>query len=237
MGSFAWMRVLESSAQRYDLGMRWLSLGRMGAVYRAVAEAATSGRTAPQVLDVGCGTGGVALACAERGAEVVAIDRDAGMLAVARSKPPPAGGVVRWLELGALEIEDQFGPESFDAVVSCLALSEMSDAEQTYLLSVARTRLVPGGRLVVADEVRPRGLWGRIVYAVLRAPVVGLAYLVTQAATRPVTELPRKAREAGFADVDEVRRWGGAFAIVTASAPKDAVQAEAEAGEATPGRS
>ena len=221
MGSFAWMRLLETSAERYDRGMRWLSLGRIDAVYREVADAATAGRAAPRVLDVGCGTGAATLACAERGGHVVGIDRNAGMLAVARAKPLPAGspGSVQWVELGALEIEDRFGPASFDAVVSCLAFSEMSDAEQAYVLRVSRTRLVPGGRLVVADEVAPRGAWRRALRAVARAPLAWLVYLLTQATTRPVADLPDKARAAGFGDVREARRWGGSFAIVTARAP------------------
>ncbi|MEJ2289382.1 MAG: class I SAM-dependent methyltransferase [Deinococcales bacterium] len=221
MGSFAWMRVLESSAERYDRGIRWLSRGRMDEVYRDVAEAATSGRAAARVLDIGCGTGGLTLACAARGARVVGIDRNAGMLAVARAKPLPAGarGTVRWLELGAAEIEDAFVPGSFDAVVACLAFSEMTDDEQGYVLEVARTRLVAGGRLILADEVRPRQAWQRAWHAVRRWPVAGLAYLLTQTGTRPVEGLPERVRHAGFVEVREERRWGDAFAIVYSRAP------------------
>ena len=176
MSSFVWMRVLESSAARYDRGVRWLSGGRIDRAYRAVAEAATGpevggqgpggapqGTRAPRVLDVGCGTGGVSVACAARGAEVVGIDRNAGMLEIGRAKAlPPSAGRVTWLELGAMEIEDRFAPASFDAVVACLAFSEMAPEEQAYVLGAARTLLVPGGRLV--DQMID-GLAIRIVVA------------------------------------------------------------------------
>lgn len=232
MSSFVWMRVLESTAERYDRGLRWLSGGRIDEVYRDVADAAIAGRAAARVLDVGCGTGGVALACAELGARVVGVDRNADMLAVARAKPLPAAasGTVLWVELGALEIEDRFGPGSFEAVVSCLAFSEMSDAEQAYVLSVALTRLVPGGRLVVADEVPARGVWRRVVRAVVRQPLAWLVWLLTQATTRPVTGLPGKVRAAGFLEVHEERRWGGSFAIVRALAPAGPTGGSAAAG-------
>lgn len=246
MSSFAWMRVLESSAERYDRGMRLLSRGRIGEVYRRVAEvavaqdaatAAASGSQGPasgaearasaadgpwpRVLDVGCGTGEVALACAALGADVIGIDRNAGMLEVARSKPPPdrRGGRVRWLELGAAEIEDRFAPASFDAVVSCLALSEMSDEERAYTLETALSRLVAGGRLVVADAVEPRRTLRRRLRRLAVAPVAALAYLLTQVRTRPLSALPESVAAAGFVTVAEQRLWGDSFAIVSARAP------------------
>jgi len=224
VSSFVWMRVLESSAERYDRGIRWLSGGRIERVYRAVAEAAQGpdggGTPGPRVLDIGCGTGGVSLACAALGADVIGIDRNAGMLERARAKAAAHGaGRVAWLELGAAEIEDRFGPASFDAVVACLSFSEMAPEEQAYVLEVSRTRLVPGGRLVVADEVMPRKVWRRCLHAVRRWPVALLTYLLTQATTRPVEGLPARVRAAGFVDVDADRMWGDAFCIVRARAP------------------
>ena len=236
MGSFAWMRVLESSAERYDRGIRWLSGGRMDEVYADVAEAATAGRAAARVLDIGCGTGGLTLACAARGAQVVGIDRNTGMLAIARAKPLPAAarGTVRWLELGAAEIEDVFEPGSFDAVAACLVFSEMTDDEQRYVLEVARTRLVGGGRLIVADEVRPRSALRRAWHAARRWPVAWLAYLLTQTGTRPVEGLPERVRRAGFVEVREERRWGDAFAIVHARSPARPARSTVEAGAERP---
>ena len=84
MSSFVFMRVLESAPERYDAGIRLLSGGRIEAVYDEIAsKAAGPGR---RILDIGCGTGGVTVACARRGADVVGIDINAGMLEVARSK-------------------------------------------------------------------------------------------------------------------------------------------------------
>ncbi len=232
VSSFAWMKVLESAARRYDRGIRMLSGGRIDAVYRRIAEIATAeaaggtrsgrgpSRVGPRVLDIGCGTGGVALACAALSADVVGIDRNAGMLEVARGKALPATtGRVAWLELGAMEMEDRFAPASFDAVVSCLAFSEMAPEEQVYVLGAARTRLAPGGRLVVADEVVPRRAWRRVLHAVRRWPVALLAFLLTQATTRPVEGLRARVRSAGFVDVEQERLWGDAFCILRARAP------------------
>lgn len=246
MSSFAWMKVLESTAERYDLGIRLLSGGRIDTVYRLVAEAAVaagSGGTdgaghepaRARVLDIGCGTGGVALACASLGADVVGIDRNVGMLEVARAAAPPpgAGGSVTWLELGAAEIEDRFPPRHFDAVTACLVLSEMDAEEQAYTLRVARTRLVPGGRLVIADEVLPRRALRRWLHRARRLPVAALTYLLTQTTTRPVASLAERVAEAGFAEIVEERRWDDAFAVVRAEAPRTPVPAARAAGGET----
>lgn len=221
MAGYVFMRVLESSARRYDRGMRLLSRGRIHRVYEAVAErAASPGR---RVLDIGCGTGAVALACAARGADVTAIDSNAEMLEVARSKNVAAllGGRVEWLELGLAEIEDRFGPDSFDCITACLLLSELSADERSYLLEVASSRIAPGGDLVLADEVVPASWAARLAYHLGRVPQVVAAYLVAQTTTRPVADLVGQVVAAGFVDVEEERVLAD-FTVVRGRRPLEA---------------
>lgn len=82
MGSFVWMKVLESAPERYDRGIQMLSGDHIGEVYARVAELGAG--PGARVLDIGCGTGGVSLCCAAREATVTGVDFDAGMLEVAR---------------------------------------------------------------------------------------------------------------------------------------------------------
>jgi len=211
------MKFLESAPERYDRGVELLSAGRIAEVYEQIAEhVAAPGR---RVLDIGCGTGGVSLACAARGARVAAIDPNAGMLEIARAKPVPRdrGGDVEWLELGLAEIEDRFGEATFDAIVSCLVFSELSPDEQAYALHMAQSRLVAGGRLVIADETLPPSGPRRLWYRLRRLPLVSVTYLLTQASTRPVEHLADRVRHAGFEQVEETRLWGDTFVIVHAA--------------------
>jgi ubiquinone/menaquinone biosynthesis C-methylase UbiE len=221
MASYVFMRVLESSARRYDRGIRLLSRGRIHRVYEAVAErVASPGR---RILDIGCGTGAVALACAARGAHVTAIDVNAGMLEVARSKKVVTllGGRVEWIDLGLAEIEDRFGPDSFDGVTACLLLSELSADERSYLLTVAGSRLAPGGDLVVADEVVPASWPARVLYHLGRLPQAIAAYLVAQTTTRPVADLVEQLVDAGFIEVEEQRVLAD-FTVVHGRRPLEA---------------
>jgi len=212
MSSFVWMKLLESAPERYDRGIRMLTRGRISEVYERIAQlVAAPGK---RILDIGCGTGGVALACAARGATVTGIDIDAGMLEVARGKPVPEGGRVEFLELGAAEIGDRFASESLDAVVSCLAFSELSTEEQDYALRTAHGCLVPEGAIVIADETVPDRGSSRLAYRLIRLPLVLLTYLFTQTTTRPVHDLAQRMRAAGFAGVREERMWSGSFVLV-----------------------
>lgn len=219
MSSYVYMKVLESTPDRYDRGIRILSRGRIDDVYRRLAELVAA--PGARVLDVGCGTGNAAIACAERGAHVVGIDVDNGMLDVARAKSARNGagtGRITWMEVGALEIEDHFEADTFDGAASCLLFSELTADEQTYVLSTLISRVRPGGTVAIADEVAPEGLAARAWWRLRRAPLAAATWLLAQTSTRPVSGLERRMRDAGFRDL-KVERPAGDFVVVSGVVP------------------
>lgn len=151
MSTYVWMRLLESAPHRYDFGIRLLSLGHINSVYDRVAQLARG----PEVLDLGCGTGNVALRLARRDLHVTGVDLSPQMLDRARQKTPPAA-TLRWLQASAVELIDHFQAESFDTITSVLLFSELSEAEQGEALRQCHRLLRPGAQLIVADAVRVR---------------------------------------------------------------------------------
>ena len=105
-----------------------------------------------------------------------------------------------------------------DAVVSCLVFSEMPPPVQRYVLSTVLSRLRPGARLVIADEVVPDRAGQRVWYRVRRAPVMAVTWLLTQTGTRPVKDLVGSIAQAGFIQVETERPWAS-FLIVSALKP------------------
>ena len=205
------MRLLESSPERYDFGIRLLSLGHIDRVHRRTTELARGSH----VLDLGCGTGSLTIRLARRGYSVVGVDLSPDMLTLAKRKATP-GTAVRFVEAGAVEMFDHFPAGSFDTIVSSLMFSELSDAEQRVALRQCHLLLRPGGCLILADEVRAPNWSRRLLHHVVRIPLSVITYVLTQASTSPVTDLRQKLGEAGFSIIMEESNWLGDFALVEA---------------------
>ncbi len=217
MSSLALMRWLESAPQRYDAGMRWLTLGRVSRLHASLAEAAAP-KPGAAVLEIGCGTGAITARLIERGASVTALDQNPEMLEQARAKLRDASGAVTWIERTASEI-DALPEAGFDAAVAGFCLSEMSAAERAYVLRELAVRLRPGGVLAVADEVRPRSTWQRVLHALLRGPQAALAWLVVGTLSHPIPDLAAEVADAGFS-IRRERHWlFGRYAVLIAERP------------------
>ena len=215
MSSLALMRWLESAPERYDAGMRLLTLGRVTPLRAALAHraAATPGG---RVLEIGCGTGALTALLVERGARVTALDHDPGMLDLARRRlAAAASGRAEFVERTASEI-DALPEQHFDAVVASFSLSEMSRGERSFVLRQARLRLRPGGLLVAGDEVIARRPAQRVLHTLLRAPQALLAWLLVGSLSHPIPNLAGELREAGLPVADEERWLLGSLTVVTA---------------------
>lgn len=150
-----------------------------------------------EVLDVGCGTGFLALLLAELGYAVTGVDLAEGMLATAERRanalnPRPVFRV-------GDAIAPPFPPASFDAVVNRHLLWTLIDPARAFASWYRLLR--PGGYLLAIDslwshehrpEERPRPHPGYTPEMEAALPLRGLT------AVEPVVEL---ARAAGFADV------------------------------------
>jgi SAM-dependent methyltransferase len=109
-------------------------------VFRAYA-----GEHVRRVLDLGCGTGGHAARLAQRGYQVVGVDRSEAMLERAQAR----GSSARFVEADILGLD--LG-ETFDAVVMMFAVLgyQVTNAEVLRALATVRRHLRPGG-VFVAD--------------------------------------------------------------------------------------
>ena len=105
-------------------------------------------RSSQRVLDVGCGSGQLAVAIAPRVAEVMGVDLTPAMLAEAQAHAQAAGVVnVRWqvADSVALLVKDA----NFDVVVSRSMFHHAADPSAPF---TERRRVgAPGGRIFVSD--------------------------------------------------------------------------------------
>jgi demethylmenaquinone methyltransferase/2-methoxy-6-polyprenyl-1,4-benzoquinol methylase len=173
-------------------------------------------RPGDRVLDACCGTGDLAVAARERGAEVVGLDFSARMLERARAKCAD----IRWVSGDVLALP--FDDASFDAVTVGFGVRNVEDLESC--LRELRRVLRDDGRLGILEITRPRGafapfygLWfDRLVPLLGRVLPGGRAYAYLPASVmrfpRP-EDLARLLREAGFASVRYRTFAGGIVAL------------------------
>ena len=103
------------------------------------------------VLDMGTGTGWLAIQAARRGAEAYGVDIAPTMLAVARRNAAEAGAAVRFAEGGFLTYEHDGPPVT--AAAAQLSLHHLPDFwKQVALLRLA-DMMADGGRLFLFDTV------------------------------------------------------------------------------------
>lgn len=198
MASYVFMKVLESSARRYDAGINMLSLGQSEEVKREIVKNYIT--VGDKVLEIGCGTGTLAVLCAEKSALVTGFDVSLGMLDIARKKIEESNLTdrIELKHMGAVEMDKAFDDETFHKIVSTLFLSELYSDEQKYVLREAYRVLKPGGLIIIADEIKPQSLAKRILQLLIRIPLVAITYILTQTSTRPLKGIENLLAEAGF---------------------------------------
>lgn len=153
-----------------------------------------------RLLDVGCGTGSLAvmLAQAQPMTEIHALDPDPTVLARAQRKAGAAGVSISWHE--SFLTHDFLETQApFDVVTSSLVLHQVAKDEKERMIIAMKRALTPTGKLVIADYGLQRTRAMRIAF---RATVQALDGV---ADTQPNADniLPSLMKSAGFASVAE----------------------------------
>ena len=142
-----------------------------------------------QVLDVGCGTGTLAMEVARRvgrAGRVVGIDPGTQQIAYARSKAARRN-LPTDFQIGVIE-QLAFPDQTFDVVFSTLMMHHLPESlKRQGLAEIARV-LKPGGRLIIADFKRKQERHGRATHF--------------HAGGSDMQDLAAKVTEAGFSQVE-----------------------------------
>lgn len=138
-------------ARGYDALVWVLTLGNEGRFRQRLAELARL-EGGQSVLDVGCGTGALAIAAkgfVGAGGDVTGMDPSTEMVARAKRKAARAGVEARF-DVGTIETLP-FSGATFDTVLSSLMLHHLSDdGLQKGIEEITRV-LKPGGRFLAVD--------------------------------------------------------------------------------------
>jgi ubiquinone/menaquinone biosynthesis C-methylase UbiE len=171
-----------------------------------------------EVLDVGCGTGTLAVEAARAapGVRVTGLDADPAILRRARRRAAEAE-----LEIGFAEGRSTalpYADASFDVVLSTLFFHHLPDGAKRDTAAELMRVLRRGGRLVVGDIGRPRDPLMRIAARATTQLLDGVA----TTALNVRGELPDVLAGAGFEAVavrDRLRAPTGSYEVISAVRP------------------
>jgi len=156
------------------------------------------------ILDVGSGTGSLALAVHRRSpsSKYVGIDPDADAIDRARAKISRDGGRATFTQ-GYLAADTNVGGDSPTKIVSSLVLHQVPLREKQRILEIMHTVLKPGGSVHIADYGHQRS---RLMKRLFRHTVQAIDGVSD---TQPNADgiIPTLMRDAGFDDIEELHRF------------------------------
>ena len=208
---------IEPFTRYYDRWMHLITGGRDTIVRGAVLGSVQPGE---RLLDVGCGTGTLAIAAACDGTRVVGVDGSRPMLSLAREKASRAGVAVEFREgrLPILPLPD----EAFDVATATFVLSELSRDEAALAVHAMARAVRPGGHVIIADEAVPRSPALRLVSAIQRLFFAVIAFAILQELA-PTHRHPLRAllEEMGLIIQEDATYQHGALRLLVAERPAD----------------
>lgn len=199
------MKALETKAEKYDKGIKNITLGRLPKIKTYIVDNLVYKNE--NLLDIGMGTGTFAILCAKKGVNVTGIDYSEKMLEVAKKNIEQEGlteGIqIIKMPIIELDLDETFSEKSFDKITAMLSFSELYQKEQDYALSQIYRILKEDGEFILVDEVKPKKLWKKIVYFIIRIPLVLITFLKSQLTTKRLKDIEKRLEAHNFKIIEE----------------------------------
>lgn len=155
-----------------------------------------------RIVDIGCGTGTLAIALkeGEPESEILAVDPDPAVLEIAQTKARTAGADIHWFEAMGDELDGIAALQGCDKIVSSLVFHQCPMEIKEAIAAQMHRLLRPGGQLFIADYGEQRSPLMRMLFRQIQW-LDGVEY------TEPNARgcMPDTLASAGFDAVEEAK--------------------------------
>jgi 2-polyprenyl-3-methyl-5-hydroxy-6-metoxy-1,4-benzoquinol methylase len=217
---YGWMKFVELAPERYDWAVSLMTLGRLDKLKDSIASRISAG---DKVLDIGCGTGTLAVRILRRSASVTGLDMSQYMLDVARKHADREGlgAKLSLIKDSVTQLCKYAHPGSFDCIVCTMVLGELSSDYIKYVFDECLILLRPGGHLIIGDEVWPESSIMRVVYRAILVLSWIPQFLLLRRVNYPVSNLRQLIKDSGFT-INHVEKYlMTSFSLIVATKPEN----------------
>lgn len=197
---FSWLTPLYDTVVRYTT---------RETAFRSALVDEIAPRTGDRILDVGCGTGTLAmlLKAREPNALITGIDADPAVLAMARNKSREDGLEITFEQGMANKLP--YPDSTFDCAASSLFFHHLKPTDKLTVLREISRVIRPNGRLNIAD-------WGRPSNLLMSLLSKGIVLLDGKETTQDNFDgqMPGYVSECGFQEVRETQAFNTMFGTI-----------------------
>ncbi|MFW9941252.1 MAG: corrinoid protein-associated methyltransferase CpaM, partial [Candidatus Thorarchaeota archaeon] len=157
------------------------------------------------LLDIGMGTGTFAILAANKGLNVTGIDFSEKMLIVAKKniKEKKLSEQINIKRTPIINLDKEFKNNTFDKVTAMLLFSELYEKEQDFTLDQVYRILKDAGEFILVDEVKPKVFWKKVLFFIIRVPLVIITFLKSQLTTKSLKNFEERLKKHRFEIIDE----------------------------------
>ena len=208
------MKSLEKKAEKYDKGIKTLTLGRLPKIKQFIVDNYL--KKDEILLDIGMGTGTFAILCAKKGLNVVGIDFSEKMLDIARKniEKEDLTETIKIIKMPVIELDEKFADNSFDKITAILIFSELYFKEQEFCLNQIFRILKENGEFILIDEVKPKIFWRKVLYFIIRIPLALITFIKAHVSTKSLENIEKRLENHSFIIIEEKLYLLDSFKII-----------------------